>query len=188
MRRAATAALAGVGVAALVWAAVALADVIDCGGGGKKCNGTEFDDEITGSSKKDVINAKDGFDEVYAGRGNDAIDGGDYIDFVEGGKGDDLVTGNDGDDQGIIGGLFGDKGDDTVQGNAGDDDLYGGSGKDGLVGGQGNDQLVGARAGTAGPDGAKDVLSCGPGFDVAIYDGKDKVDNDCEDQVPETRR
>ena len=74
MRRAATAALGAMGVVALVWAAVAFADEINCGGGGQQCNGTPFDDTITGSSKKDGINAKGGNDETYAGRGNDVVE------------------------------------------------------------------------------------------------------------------
>ena len=61
------AAIAGVATLALAMAAVALADEINCKGG-KQCNGTQFDDTITGSSKKDGINAKAGNDEVYAGR------------------------------------------------------------------------------------------------------------------------
>ena len=61
-RRTITATAAALGTAALVWAAVALADDVDCNGGGKQCNGTQFDDTITGSNKVDGINAKAGND------------------------------------------------------------------------------------------------------------------------------
>ena len=44
IKRGFVAAAGAVGVAALVWAAIAIADEIDCGGGGKQCNGTQFDD------------------------------------------------------------------------------------------------------------------------------------------------
>ena len=64
-KRALRCAAALMGVVALVFAAVALADEITCDGG--KCNGTQFDDTITGSNKKDGIKAKAGNDEVYAG-------------------------------------------------------------------------------------------------------------------------
>ena len=65
-------------------------------------------------------------------------------DYIEGGKGDrhDLrrrrrLT------RSIIGGLFGDSGDDTIEGGDGNDDVYGGAGKDVLLGGPGEDQLDG---------------------------------------------
>ena len=183
MQRLAGAALAGVSVVALVWAAIALADEIQCKAG-KQCNGTAFEDTITGSSKKDGINAKAGNDEIYAGNGNDVIEAGDGLDYVEGGKGDDKISGGDGDDRFLIGGLFGGKGNDMVTGGDGNDDLYGDKGEDVLVGGAGDDQLVGAGA-NPGDDGSKDRLTCGPGFDTAIVGRKDKYDESCEDIVNE---
>ncbi len=95
MRRGIVATAGALGVAALVWAAVAIADEIDCSGGGKQCNGTPFDDSITGSQKTDGINAKAGNDETYAEKGNDAVEAGDGNDYVEGGKGDDKISGGD---------------------------------------------------------------------------------------------
>ena len=121
--------LAAAGVAALVWAAVAIADVIDCNGGGKQCNGTPFDDEITGSSKADGIKAKGGNDETIAGNGKDVVEGGAGNDYVEGGKGDDKISGGDDSDQFLIGGLWGGPGDDTIEGGDGADDVHGGSGQ-----------------------------------------------------------
>jgi Ca2+-binding RTX toxin-like protein len=186
MRRVAGAALSGIGVVALVWAAIALADDVQCKAG-KKCNGTEFEDTITGSKKADGINAKAGNDEVYGENGNDVIEAGDGLDYVEGGKGDDKISGGDDDDRYLIGGLFGGKGDDMVTGGDGDDDVYGDAGEDVLVGGDGDDQLVGSGA-EPGDDGFKDRMTCGPGLDTAIVGHKDKADESCEDIVPEGRR
>jgi Ca2+-binding RTX toxin-like protein len=183
MRRVAGAALAGIGVVALVWAAIAFADEIQCKAG-KKCNGTAFEDTITGSTKADGIDAKAGNDEVYSGKGNDVVELGAGIDYVEGGTGDDKISGGDDDDVGITGGLFGGKGNDMVTGGDGNDDLYGDKGEDVLVGGDGDDQLVGSGA-TPGDDGSKDRLTCGPGFDTAIVGNKDKFDESCEDIVNE---
>lgn len=175
------------GVAALVWAAVALADDINCNGGGMQCNGTQFDDTITGSNKADGIKAKGGHDDVEGLKGNDVIDAGSVNDYVDGGPGDDKINGGDDSDQFIIGGLFGGSGDDTVQGGDGDDDVYGGTGKDVLVGGPGDDQLDGIdenlRKGKGAKAPTKDRFSCGPGFDTAIVDSKDKPPDDCEELV-----
>ncbi len=185
MRRVAMAAVGGISAAALMWAAIALAEEITCNGG--KCNGSQFEDTITGSNKKDGINAKAGNDEVYAERGNDTVELGDGIDYAEGGKGDDKISGGDGDDVAITGGIFGGKGDDMVTGGDGNDDLYGDDGKDVLVGGGGNDQLVGSGA-VPGDDGSKDRMTCGPGFDTAIVGANDTADNSCEQVVDERRR
>ena len=119
MRRGIVAAAGAFGVAALVWAAVAIADEIDCKGGGKQCNGTPFDDSITGSQKTDGINAKAGNDETYAEKGNDTVEAGAGNDYVEGGKGDDKISGGDDGDEFLIGGLFGGPGDDTIEGGDG---------------------------------------------------------------------
>lgn len=179
MRRGFVAVAGAFGVAALIWAAVAIADEIDCGGGGKQCNGTQFDDTITGSSKADGINAKAGQDDTYGGKGNDVIEGGDGQDYVEGGKGDDKISGGDDNDQYILGGLWGGPGDDTIEGGDGPDDVHGEAGKDVLTGGPGDDQVDAIDEGTA----TKDRISCGAGFDTALVDFRDKPPNDCEEIV-----
>lgn len=128
-------------------------------------NGTNFDDEIGGSRRGDVIDARGGFDtvfawdgndEVYGGSGwddlfgedgNDTLDGGTSDDYLEGGRGNDRLLG--GDDQDLLGGgrgadtLIGGNGDDGLYGDAGNDRLEGGSGFDILNGGTGNDALYG---------------------------------------------
>ena len=170
------------GVAALVWAAIAIADEIDCHGGGKQCNGTSFDDSITGTNRADGINAKGGNDETYAKSGNDTTESGAGNDYVEGGKGDDKISGGDDGDAYLIGGLFGGPGDDSIEGGDGGDDMYGQAGKDILLGGPGDDQLD---ASGYGDDNTKDRLACGQGFDTVFANSKDNVPDDCEDVIIE---
>ena len=175
------AAAGAIAIAALVWAAVAIADDISCNGGGKQCNGTPFEDVITGSRKADGINAKGSHDDIYAKNGNDTVEGGGDNDYVEGGKGDDKISGGDGGDAFLIGGLWGGPGDDTIEGGDGADDVHGEAGHDVLLGGPGDDQVDG----TDDEGNTRDRLSCGGGdFDTAIADPKDKVASDCEDVVP----
>ena len=97
-----------------------------------------------------------------------------------GGPGDDKIFAGDGDDQYLIGGIFGDAGDDTIEGGDGADDIYGGKGEDVLLGGPGDDQLD---ATGFGDNNAKDRLSCGPGNDIAFATSKDKVPADCEEVI-----
>jgi Ca2+-binding RTX toxin-like protein len=179
MKRGILATAGTIGVAALIWAAVAIADEIDCSGGGKQCNGTPFEDTITGSSKADGINAKGAHDDVYGEKGNDVIEGGGDNDYVEGGKGNDKISGGEGGDAFITGGLWGGPGDDTIEGGDGDDDVHGEAGEDVLTGGPGNDQVDGIEEGNA----TKDRLSCGAGTDEAFVDHKDKVADDCESVI-----
>jgi Ca2+-binding RTX toxin-like protein len=90
-------------------------------------------------------------------------------DVLRGGAGDDRLAGGGGDDR-----LVGGAGADVLLGGAGDDHLVGGSGRDRLSGGAGNDRLD-ARDHHGG-----DVVSCGPGRDVALVDRGDRVSRDCE--------
>jgi Ca2+-binding RTX toxin-like protein len=61
---------------------------------------------------------------------------------------------------------------DCVRGGNGDDTLIGGPGGDRLGGGNGDDRI-------AARDGARDRVACGPGDDLAVVDGKDRVSG-CE--------
>lgn len=78
--------------------------------------------------------------------------------------------------------LVGGGGDDDLSGKAGSDILSGGDGRDQLLGGGGPDVLSGER----GPDqihaddGARDVVSCGPGHDTVFADRIDRVAGECE--------
>lgn len=89
-------------------------------------------------------------------------------DYLQGTWNSDLIVGYGGNDT-----LVGSWGDDTLSGGAGDDTLYGSPGNDTLNGGYGNDVIV------AGADYVRDVVYCGPGWDVAYIRPGD-VTNGCE--------
>lgn len=83
---------------------------------------------------------------------------------------------------------------DRIRGLAGNDRLFGGAGRDVVAGGGGRDILVGGPHEDVllgGPgddvlratDGARDLVRCGPGRDVAVVDRADLVDRDCERRV-----
>jgi len=68
--------------------------------------------------------------------------------------------------------INGGPGNDYLDGGSGNDTITGGPGHDTIVGGSGND-VIHAR------DGERDRIDCGPGNDVAVVDGHDRVRN-CE--------
>lgn len=104
--------------------------------------GTNGDDTLTGSEKRDFVLARAGDDTVSALAGSD---------LLFGQRGDDSLDGGDGRDY-----LWGGAGDDDLEGGAGPDSLWGGWGADELFGGDGNDRLH-----AAADDGAADLLDCG---------------------------
>ncbi|MDP8968971.1 MAG: hypothetical protein M3N52_00355 [Actinomycetota bacterium] len=78
------------------------------------------------------------------------------------------MYGGPGDDE-----LQGGRGEDYLRGEDGDDYLNGGYHPDRLYGGRGNDVLVAV-------GGGRDLVDCGPGFDRAYVDSRDRVRSDCE--------
>lgn len=82
--------------------------------------------------------------------------------------GADLLVGYGGHDT-----LFGSWGDDRLRGDDGNDYLNGGPGNDIVNGGYGNDELAG------GGDNVRDVIYCGPGWDIAWVRPYD-ITYDCE--------
>jgi len=86
----------------------------------------------------------------------------------------DNVAGTSGND--VLHGLAGN---DRLRGGPGNDVLYGGAGNDRLAGGTGRDDLYGQRGNDrfTARDGARDVVSGGPGFDQAWVDQLDVVKN-----------
>lgn len=62
-----------------------------------------FDDDVTGSSGRDIIYTYDGDDILRGGAGNDTLTGGDGADILRGGAGDDTLSA-DADDTVIDGG------------------------------------------------------------------------------------
>ena len=90
--------------------------------------GTEGNDNITGSNYNDVIYGKGGNDYLLGDDGNDTIYGGNGYDTLNGGEGNDVLYGEGGNDL-----LYGLAGDDYLDGGAGSDTMYGGAGNDTYV-------------------------------------------------------
>jgi len=104
-------------------------------------DGTDNDDNLTGTGAADVINAGAGNDSVSGGLSSDNISGGAGNDLLRGNEGNDTIVGGDGAD--AIWAGAGDKGHDRFWGGAGNDTLGGGKGGDLAVGGAGRDYLFG---------------------------------------------
>ena len=82
---------------------------------------------------------------------------------VDGSEGDEVLHGSDLDER--------------ITGLGGEDELYGGEGSDKLFSGDGDDFVEAS-------DGGRDLVSCGPGEDVASVDFVDLVAGDCERVYP----
>ena len=147
-----------VAMALLVGGGPALARDIACVGG--RCRGTAASDVITGSDRRDVVFAGNGFDNVRTGFGNDEL---------RGEAGDES-----GGDRAL---LFGDEGDDRIFGGFGDDKMEGEEGNDTLVGGP-DDDFIDAAAGES--PGSVDTVNCGTGVDEVLANASDQVAADCE--------
>lgn len=93
-------------------------------------------DQITGSSGRDVVDGMGGNDRIQGMAGDDRLSGGAGNDRVEGGLGNDRVDGGLGADV-LDGGL----GNDMLTGGAGNDLLIVGRGADVVAGGAGIDTL-----------------------------------------------
>ena len=119
--------------------------------------GTDGNDTLVATDRKDMIEAGNGNDTVLAGDGNDMVDAGAGNDRVVAGDGNDVVEGGAGNDV-----LMGGAGNDALSGSAGNDQLNGGTGNDTLNGGTGNDVLTGG----AGAD--TFVFASGDGRDVVL--------------------
>lgn len=129
--------------------------------------------DITGSAAPNALTGPG----ILRGLGGDdtLVSNGSSSD-LQGGDGNDTLRGQGGNDK-----LDGGAGDDFVEGGFDDDILTGGPGKDSLVGdetrsntiGTGNDRID-AR------DGIKELVSCGPGSDVAVLDADDEIPVDTQ--------
>jgi Ca2+-binding RTX toxin-like protein len=158
-------------------------DFIDDSPGDDTQEGGEGDDDLDGTSGddingNDVLNGGPGVDFVdYSGYGegvnatlddqpNDGRPGeSDNLIQVEGIGGtdfDDSLTGNN-----VANQLDGDDGDDRIAAQAGNDELFGDDGDDVINPG-------------ASPDGSRDFVFCGSGFDVALAEPVDAIDPSCE--------
>ncbi len=115
--------------------------------------GTPGDDELHGTSGRDVVFADAGDDDIRTGDDNDLICAGPGEDRTAGRAGNDIVFDATGDGS-LIGGpghdvLLGEGDDDAMRGGAGVDFLEGGSGTDWFHGGSGNDRCDNSGSETA---------------------------------------
>jgi|GEM_PF-6753274 len=116
-------------------------------------NGTDGDDDLTGTALNDQILAGAGKDFVAAGDGNDEVRGGEGNDRLYGGRDNDRI--------------YGDAGNDTLIGDHGEDELYGGDGNDGFFGGGDDDRMFGEAGDDAlFGDGGADTIDGGEGTNL----------------------
>jgi Ca2+-binding RTX toxin-like protein len=180
-------------------------DAIDGLPGDDCINGQAGNDAMLGADGADTVRGEAGSDAAEGGAGNDDIDGGTDADALEGGSDNDRVIGRGSDDR-----VKGDSGDDRTQGSGGNDRVNGDGGKDTSRGGTGDDRVTGGpgkdkvqsqggedrvsggdgkdniRAGGGNDevdsaDGFPDQVKCGLGFDEAVVDDEDKVNDDCNE-------
>jgi hypothetical protein len=142
--------------------------------------GTDGPDTLRGTNGDDNLIGKGGNDDLYALDGRDTLVGGPGKDVVADAprgvwrRGDKILLGGPGNDI-----VFGARGSDNVLGDAGNDFLIDGPTRefslDKVSGGDGNDVLLVDNA-----PAAKDIATCGGGFDRVLADSKDLVASDCE--------
>lgn len=100
-------------------------DLGECGGRKATIAGTPGNDQIHGTSKRDVIVALTGNDAIFGFGGNDLVCAHGGNDFLKGGPGSDVLRGGGGRD--------------SLGGGPNDDTLWGGTGRDTCRGGPGRD-------------------------------------------------
>jgi hypothetical protein len=110
---------------------------IDSDNSKKKPKGTQGNDELVGTSQRDVITGLGGNDRFNGCSGDDTLNGNSGNDGIAGGPGDDDLHGNEGNDY-----LQGDSGDDFLFGNEGNDILVGNEGRDRFSCGTGQDKIL----------------------------------------------
>ena len=155
--------------------------------GSDEMRGMGSNDIMSGNEGIDQIEGNDGDDILYGGSERDYLIGGKNNDKLEGGDGDDMIYGEDGADN-MNGGsgddtLNGGFGDDSVLGYGGNDQLIGGEGSDTIMGFEGNDVLFHSDALKASPDGSRDTIYCGDGYDEVWLNQEidhDTAYNNCE--------
>ncbi len=139
---------------------------------GFEFNGTDNQDQLTGSSYADTMRGFDEGDRLDGHGGNDWLQGGKGGDNLNGNAGDDLLEGGDGADV-----LYGEQGNDTLDGNGYEitqnwweqESLYGGDGNDTYIWGAGYGNTYIEES--DGPDSDQDRIELKPGLlisDLAI--------------------
>ena len=99
--------------------------------------GTNYDDDLSGNSVRNILFGLDGDDNLLGRAGNDRLIGADGFDILTGGSGRDVIKGG-----GMADKLFGDGQNDTLVGGRGSDRLDGGDDNDRMTGGGGNDVFI----------------------------------------------
>jgi PKD repeat protein len=130
------------------------------------------DNNIVGTSGRDVIAALGGNDRIRALGGNDLVCGGEGNDVINGGAGNDRLFGGEPNREDSSGGtdrIVGGIGNDFINGGAGNDRLNGYTGNDRLYGSTGSDEILGLRG--------NDHLYGGAGNDV-LRGGSDTDNGD----------
>jgi Ca2+-binding RTX toxin-like protein len=132
--------------------------------------GTNGNDNLIGRGGNDRLFALDGRDNLLGGPGKDLVG----TDPTVWRRGDKNLQGGPGNDI-----VFGARGSDNVLGDAGNDFLIDGPTRefsvDKVSGGDGTDVILVDNA-----PAAKDIATCGGGFDRVMVDRKDVVAPDCE--------
>ena len=152
-----------------VWAAN-----IDCPnqppvGDFQHCIGTNDDDRMQGTAKRDFMEGRNGDDSMFGFASNDQM---------VGQSGDDIMSGGSGNDR-----MFGELGNDRINGDSGDDEINGGLDADSLFGSSGNDRISHLLSEEVLPDGSKDDIHCGSGIDkvwINTSTDGDTADSNCE--------
>jgi Ca2+-binding RTX toxin-like protein len=141
--------------------------------------GTDGPDTLRGTNGDDNLIGKGGNDDLYALNGRDTLLGGPGKDVVV-----DKPRGWAGGDKILLGG----PGNDIVVGGRGSDKVVGEEGNDFQIDGPVSDVALDVVSGGDGNDvllvdnapAAKDIATCGGGFDRVLADSKDLVASDCE--------
>ena len=142
------------------------ANTIDALAGHDVINGLAGNDRLSGNVGDDTIDGGTGNDALYAGSGEDFVDGGDGSDRIYGAVGYDILYGGAGNDQ-----IRGEDDNDMLYGDGGNDLLRGGNAYDLLDGGSGQDKLYG--------DAGDDQIVGGTGNDlIQGGDGADRIDGE----------
>jgi Ca2+-binding RTX toxin-like protein len=142
--------------------------------------GTNGPDTLRGTNGDDNLIGKGGNDRLFSLNGRDTLLGGPGKDFVADTprevslRGDKILLGGPGNDI-----VFGARGSDKMVGEEANDLQIDGPVSDVALdvvsGGDGNDVLLVDNA-----PAAKDIATCGGGFDRVLADSKDLVASDCE--------
>jgi Ca2+-binding RTX toxin-like protein len=147
-----------------------------CHPNGLALQGGGDNDDVSGTSLRDLLRGGRGTDGLEGDEGKDCLFGQTGSDAITGKRGDDWIRGGDGADT-----LEGQLADDLLQGGRGDDSFFGLGGSDSIHGGPGDDSFM-----YAGSD--RDLIvdtqghnqiNCGKGIDKVITNEKSHVEK-CE--------